>query len=100
LRRRLGRWRDVLGAAELKEVSLPRGIDQTLSPRAKDVPAEQLNLPAQVIDGLFVVLDDLLVRFDRLIVKLRGLFERGLEVLNLLSEALQQAMTFARISRP
>jgi hypothetical protein len=35
-----------------------------------------------------------------LIVKLRGLIERGLEVLDLLSEPLEQVVTFTGVSRP
>jgi hypothetical protein len=40
------------------------------------------------------------VLLDRLIVDLRGLIERGLEVLNLLSEPGQQVVTFTGIGRP
>jgi hypothetical protein len=74
-------------------VPLSEGLDQAFSPRAKDVAAEQLDLATQLINGLFVFLGSL-------IVKLRGLIECGLEVLDLLSEPVQQVVTFTRISRP
>ena len=37
---------------------------------------------------------------DGLIVDLGGLVQRGLEVLNLLGEPVQEGVTFARVSRP
>ena len=52
---------------------------QPFPPRAKNVAAEQLDLPTQVID-------DLLVFLGGLIMNLRGLVERGLEVLDMLFE--------------
>ena len=70
-------------------MSLPGGFHQPFPPRAKDVAAVELELPAQFFDGLFVFLDGL-------IVELRGLVERGLEVLNLLGEPVQQVVTFAQ----
>jgi hypothetical protein len=78
---------------ELEEVPLSGSLDQAFAPRAKDIAAENLNLPAQLIDGL-------LVFFDGLIVELRNLIECGLEIFDLLSEPVQQVVTFARISRP
>jgi hypothetical protein len=49
--------------------------------------------PMRALVGLFVFLDGL-------IVELRGLFERGLEILNLLSVPNQQVVTFTGVSRP
>ncbi len=69
------RW----GRIKLKEVSLARSLDQPFPPRAKDVPAEKLDLSTQIID-------DLLVFLGGLIMNLRGLVERGLEVLDMLFE--------------
>ena len=84
---------DALDRVELEQVSLSGGFDQPFPPWAKDVAAVEFQLPAQLLDGLLVLLDGL-------IVELRGFIERGLEVLNLLSEPVQQVVTFARISRP
>ena len=78
---------------ELEQMSLSGGFHQPFPPWAKDVAAVEFQLPTQLFDDLFVLLDGL-------IVELRGLIERGLEVLNLLSEPVQQVVTFARISRP
>jgi hypothetical protein len=74
-------------------VSLSRGFHQSFPPWAEDVAAVEFQLPAQLLDGLFVFLDGL-------IVELRGLFERGLEILNLLSVPTQQVVTFTGVSRP
>ena len=74
-------------------MSLPGGFHQPFPPWAEDIAAVEFQLPAQFFDGLFVLLDGL-------IVELGGLIERGLEVLNLLGEPVQQVVTFARISRP
>ena len=74
-------------------MSLSGGFDQSFPPWAKDVAAVELQLSAQLFDELLVLLDGL-------IVELRGLIERGLEVLNLLSEPAQQVVTLSRISRP
>ena len=78
---------------KLKEVSLARSLDQPFPPWTKDVAAEKLDLPTQVID-------DLLVFLGGLIMNLRGLVERGLEVLDMLSEPVQQVVTLTWISRP
>ena len=75
----LGRRRDVLGRVEFEEVSLSRGFHQPFPPRAKNVAAVKIKLPTQLVDGLLVFLDGL-------VVELRGLVQRGLEVLNLLGE--------------
>ena len=76
-------------------MSLARSLDQPFPPWAKDVAAEKLDLPAQVID-------DLLVFLGGLIVELRGLVERGLEVLDMLRvrDPVQQVVTLAWIGRP
>jgi hypothetical protein len=58
---------------------LARRLDQPFPPRAKNVTAEKLDLATQIID-------DLLVFLGGLIMNLRGIFERRLEVLNVLSE--------------
>jgi hypothetical protein len=103
--RRLGDWglgqrRDTLEVREFKEMPLSGGLDDALAPRAKDVSAKQLDLAAQLVDGLFVL-------FARFIVQLGCLIEGSLEILvvliellNLLSKPVQQAVTFAWISRP
>ena len=44
--------------------------------------------------------DELLMQSYGLIVKLGGLIQCGFEVLNLLSELVQQVVTLAGISRP
>jgi hypothetical protein len=92
-RRRVSGCGDVLGLVEFEQVPLSGGLDQAFASRAKDVSAENFDLPVQLIDGLFVFLDGL-------IVHLGSLIERGLEILDLLSKPIQQVVTFARISRP
>jgi len=72
---------------------LSRGLDDALTPGTKYIAAPKLDLVAQLVDGL-------LVFYERLIVELGGLFERGLEVFNLLGEPAQELVTLARISRP
>ena len=71
-----------------------------LAPRAKEGAPKKLDLAAQLVDGLFVL-------FQRLIVQLGCLIEGSLEILDvliellyLLSKPVQQAVTFAWISRP
>ena len=84
---------DALDRIELEEVPLSGGFHQPFPPWAEDIAAVELELPPQLFDGLFVFLDGL-------IVELGGLIERGLEVLDLLGEPVQQVVTFARISGP
>ncbi len=72
---------------------LSGGFHQPLSPWTKDIAAVEFDLPTQLIDRLLLFLDGL-------IVKLRGLIERGLEVLDLLIEPAQQVVTFARVGGP
>jgi hypothetical protein len=50
-------------------------------------------LSVQLFDCLLVILDGLIMEF-------RGLVQRGLEIFNLLSEPVQEVVTFARVSRP
>src|SRR4029077_18364242 len=52
----LRRQRSAWGRIKLKEVSLARGLDQPFPPRAKNVAAEKLDLPTQVIDDLLAFL--------------------------------------------
>ncbi len=89
----LGRQDRAWVRIKLKEVSLARRLDQPFPPWTKDVAAEQLDLPTQVID-------DLLVFLGGLIMNLRGLVERSLEVLDMLSEPVQQVVTLTWIGRP
>jgi hypothetical protein len=74
-------------------VSLSGCFHQPFPPWAKNVAAVKLQFLPQLFDDLFEALDGLTM-------ELRRLVERGLEVLNLLSEPVQELMTFARISRP
>ncbi|HUE16795.1 MAG TPA: hypothetical protein VMR25_21645 [Planctomycetaceae bacterium] len=74
-------------------MSLSGGFHQSFTPWAKDEAAVEIQLSAQLFNSLFVLLDGL-------IVELRGLIKRGLKVLNLLAEPVQQAVTFAGISGP
>jgi hypothetical protein len=74
-------------------VSLARSLDQPFMPWTKDVATEKLDLSTQIIDELLVFLGGL-------IMNLRGLVERGVEVLNLLFEPVQQVVTLTRIIRP
>jgi hypothetical protein len=74
-------------------VTLARRLDQPFPPRAKDVATKKLDFSTQFIDGLLVFLGGL-------IVNSRGLVEGGLEVLDLLSQPVQQVVTRERISRP
>jgi hypothetical protein len=74
-------------------VPLSGGFYQSFPSRAKNVTAIEFDLPEQFLDGLFVLLGGLSV-------ELRSLIERGLEVLDLLSEPAQQVVTSLRISRP
>jgi hypothetical protein len=78
---------------KLEEMSLARSLDIPLSPRTKEIATVDLDLSPQVVD-------DLLVFLGGLIVNLRGLVERGLEILDLLSELLQQVVTLGWIGRP
>jgi hypothetical protein len=91
---RLGRQDQTLsGFVELEEMPLPGGFHQPFPPWTKDIAAVEFDLPTQLIDGLLVFLDGL-------IVELRGFFERGLEVLDLLSQLAQQVVTVALIGGP
>jgi hypothetical protein len=91
---RLGRQDQTLsGFVELEEMPLSGGFHQPFPPWTKDIAAVEIDLPTQLIDRLLVFLDGL-------IVELRGFFERGLEVLDLLSEPAQQVVTFAGIGGP
>ena len=72
---------------------LPGGFHQPFPPRAKNLTAVEFQLFAQLLYGLLVLLEGL-------IVELRGFIKRGLKVLNLLGEPVQQVMTFARFSGP
>jgi hypothetical protein len=90
--RQLGRQGDALDGVKFEQVSLSGGFYQPFPPWSKDITAVELQLPEQFLDGFFVLLDGLSV-------ELRGLIERDLEVLNLLSEPVQQVVTLARISR-
>ena len=65
-------------------MSLSGSFHQPFPPWAKNVAAVELQLPAQFLEGLFVFLDSL-------IVELGGLVQRGLEVLNLLGEPVQES---------
>jgi hypothetical protein len=83
----------LIGGVELEQVALPGGFHQPFPTRTEDIAAIELELPTQLIDRLFVFLDGL-------IVELRGLIERGLEVLDLLGKPVQQVVTLARITGP
>jgi hypothetical protein len=74
-------------------VSLARSLDQPFMPWTKDVATEKLDLSTQIIDELLVFLGGLNMN-------LRGLVERGVEVLILLFEPVQQVVTLTRIIRP
>ena len=63
---------------------LPGGIRQPFPPRAENIAAVEIELVAQFVDRLLLFLDGLSVEF-------RGLVERGLEVLDLLSERLSRS---------
>ena len=71
---------------ELEEMPLSGGFHQPLPPGTKDIAAVKFELATQLIDGLLVFLDGLIVEHRRLI-------ERGVEVLDLLSEPVQQVVT-------
>ena len=71
---------------------MPGGLDQPLPPRAEDVAAVELELPPQFLDGVLVL-------SGGLIMELRGLFERGPEVLDLLTEPVKQVVTVTRVGR-
>ena len=109
--RQLGRYHDALGPVQLEEVSLSASFNQAFPPWAKDITAVEFELLPQLLDGLLVFLDGLLVEFcgfvqcsfevlNLLIVEFLGLIKRGLEVSKLLSEPVQDVVTFPRISRP
>lgn len=92
--RRLGRWcSDTLDHIQLEEMSLFGGINEAFPPRAKNEAAVELQLMVQLSDDSFVLLHGL-------IVELRGLIERGLEILDLVSEPVEQVVTFTEVSRP
>ena len=78
---------------ELEQMPLSGGFHQPFPPGTKDIAAVEFELATQLIDGLLVFLDGL-------VVELRRLIERGVEVLDLLSEPVQQVVTFARIGGP
>jgi hypothetical protein len=98
-RPRITRWRlagqnDALaGFVELEEMPLSGGFHQPFPTRSEHIAAVEFDFLTQLIDRLLVFLDGL-------IVELRGLIERGLEILDLLGEPVQEVVTFARISRP
>jgi hypothetical protein len=72
---------------------LSGGFHQPFPPGTEDITAVEIELSTQLIDRLLVFLDGLIVDHRRLI-------ERGVEVLDLLSEPVQQVVTFARIGGP
>ena len=74
-------------------MSLSEGFDPAFPPRSIDIVAEELELAAQLIDKLVML-------SDSLIANLRGFIQRGLQVLDLLIELVQQVMAFAGISGP
>lgn len=74
-------------------MSLARGFHQALSPWTENEASVELQLLTQRLHRLFVLLDGL-------VVELRGFAERGLEVLNLLAQPVQEVMTCVRISGP
>jgi hypothetical protein len=96
----LGRQGSAWGRIKLKEMSLARRLDQPFPPRTKNVAAEKLDLPTQVIDDLLVFLDSLLVEFGGLIECGAMVVERGLKFGDLLSEVAQQVLALVRISGP
>ena len=75
----------VLGTLEghlfdLEEMTLSRSFLQPFPPRAEDVAAVEIELPAQFVDRLLVFLDGLVVELAGLIEGGSEVFGRGMEV--------------------
>jgi hypothetical protein len=95
-----GEYRRNLGLEEVEEMSLTRSVYPAFASGAKEVAAEKPDLPTQLVDGLFVLVDRLIVKSGCLIECSSKVSQLLIEILNLLSNPVQQAVTFLRNSRP
>jgi hypothetical protein len=81
-------------------MALSGGFHQPFPPGTKNIAAVEFELATQLINRLLVFLDGLVVELGRLIERGAEILGRGLEALDLLSEPVQQVVTFASIGGP